>query len=265
MQSLFEQEEVNGYDYFPPEEGSIDQYFGRLGSGKTYALTAEILDALCRGQVVYANWKINFAGYDSRNSWWNRFLGMLGLEPYARVIPSENFHYLNFRDEALRRTFSDWLANLTDASVYLDEGHQWLNSYEKTEISRTKQNAVAGLRHRNVRLVIASQRFMNIHVQARANVNRFFQCNKTFDFFGFKRFKVSELELTGEDTLDTENPIGVTYYWGRRSVYESYDTKYLRDGLPSSQPNYGRLVPVSWREWWQIATTSARKGKIKTS
>ncbi|MEO5351472.1 MAG: hypothetical protein H7836_17785, partial [Magnetococcus sp. YQC-3] len=52
MLSLFEEEKVNGYDYFPPEEGSIDQYFGRLGSGKTYALTAEILDALCRGQVV---------------------------------------------------------------------------------------------------------------------------------------------------------------------------------------------------------------------
>ena len=41
-------------DFFAPLEGDNCLYFGRVRNGKTYSATADILDLLKRGEIVYA-------------------------------------------------------------------------------------------------------------------------------------------------------------------------------------------------------------------
>ena len=53
---------------FKPVEGQLAFYHGRVRNGKTYSATADILELLRRGEVVWANWKIDFSGFDERDS-----------------------------------------------------------------------------------------------------------------------------------------------------------------------------------------------------
>jgi len=75
-----EELEINMSDMFPAGEHGIYCYYGRIGMGKTYAMTADIISALMRGEIVYANYPIDWNGYDERKSLPALFFGILGIK-----------------------------------------------------------------------------------------------------------------------------------------------------------------------------------------
>lgn len=87
---------LNGYELCPPREGEINIYYGRIGQGKTSIGSLNIQESLMQGNVVFASWPIDWNGYDERNLWKYKILGVLGLKRYFIQYPKENFHHFNF-------------------------------------------------------------------------------------------------------------------------------------------------------------------------
>lgn len=247
-------QEIELLDLFHASEGEITQRYGRIGQGKTYGATADIIDELKRGHVVYANWKLNFQGIDQRND----LLFIIGslLFPWKKrffYFPKENLKYIQIDEN-----FIDTFSQLTDCSVYLDEGHVVFDSYEMAKMNMKKRTAVLHTRHFNRSINIISQRPTAIHVMMRANVNRFYKYEKLISspFLLFRRTEFQDME---NETVDEEKPLSVKLYFGKKSIYSLYDSKYLRNGMPDSQkvqfeaydlPYYQRvfqLFRVLWR------------------
>jgi len=235
-------DEIELLDIFPASEGMICQYYGRIGSGKTYAATADILELLRRGKVVYANWKINYSGYDERKSkfriftsivfpWINRFYN----------FPKENLIYFEISDSwAVKQGYKDfdtWVMSRTDCYMFADEGHVWIDSYAGTRIPMERRNIALHTRHFNRCICIITQRPTAIHVTMRANVNIFYKCEKIFSWGNIRRFKRSEFQEMLNESVDEdeEKCISVKHYWGRKRIFNSYDTKYLRGDQKQSQ------------------------------
>lgn len=244
MQQL---ENINILDYLPMNEADIVQYFGKIRNGKTYIATSDIIELLNSGQVVYANWRINWQGRDQREEWFMRLLGKLGLKKHFYVYPKENLKYLPV-DENFFETFS----KLTDCYVFLDEGHIAFNSYEMTRMQLGKQASILHTGHFDRAIRIISQRPTAIHVVMRANVNVFVECEKIFSTLGINIFRKTEYEeMTGDESVDRERPGRSKLYLGSRKIYEAYDTKYLRGNMPASQTNKTKIYKTKIKDWWK--------------
>jgi len=226
---------------FKPNDGEITQRFGRIGSGKTYGATADVIDELKRGHIVYVNWRINWNGFDQRSS----YLYVIGslLFPWKNKLtyfPSENLRFLPIDEH-----FIDKFSQLTDCSVYLDEGHVVFDSYEMAKMSMKKRVAVLHTRHFNRSIHIISQRPTAIHRMMRANVNRFYkyECLLKSPFLLFRR---TEFQDMTEETVDETQPLSVKLYIGKKSVFKAYDSKYLRGDTPDSQKLNATVYKVNY-------------------
>jgi len=250
--------EVDMFDLLPPQEGSMNQYYGRIGEGKTYAATVDALQDLAHGQVVYTSWKLDWQGYDERKSIWNRILFKLGLKKYFWIFPKENWRYFDMNaDDAL-----DQLGKLRDCIMYLDEGHLLLDSYLATKMERKDRATILHTRHFDRTINVISQRPTAIHVVVRANVNRFFKLEKVFDHrilwkWRIVRFRKTEFQDTGADDkpdetimIDPEsgqeigykNAVSTVHYFSRQKYRDAYDTKYLRSDMTRSQEQEAKRV-----------------------
>lgn len=267
---------VDLYELFPPNEGAISQYYGKIGSGKTYTATKDIVKRLKEGAVIYASWKIDWQGYDERTSKWQLFLGLLGKREF-RVFPKENLHHVDiFNLENLEvdgkptgKDFVSWLSGVTDCEIWLDEGHVAFDSYEKTRMDMARRNLALLTRHLDRSIVLISQRPIQIHVTFRSQVNRFFKCEKVSQsrLFGvrFQRTEFQETDGEGlpnekrkqqyneethmmEDTTEYEFAESVQRYRGDKKIYAMYDSKYRRGNLGHSQPNYTQVFHMRWVE-----------------
>lgn len=220
-------------DLFEPDEGSVNFYYGRIGNGKTYSATADILDYLSQGRVVYANWRINFEGFDERESFWHVFYKTLFFRKRFFRFPKENFHYFSPDDVDVK-----FLSKLTDCEVFIDEGQWIFDSYKGTDFSVEKRKLILHTRHFNRSLNIISQRTQALHVTARGQVNRFFKCEKkaTWPFLIFRRTEYQDMK---ENDVDEESePVSTKTYFASQKVLNAYNTKYMRDGVPKSQNVY---------------------------
>jgi len=231
-------------EFFPINEGSIDFIYGRIGNGKTLLATIDIKRRLARGEVVYCNWKIDVDNVDQTRNRFYVLLHALGLKRnLVRIDCKKNLHYLPVDDEYAQKQgyedFTDWLSRLTDCAVYLDEGHIIFDSYQHAKFSLRKRTAVLHTRHFNRSIVVVSQRPTAIHVSARANVNRFFKCERPLaglqKRLGLLFFVKTEYQDMLNETVDEEKPLASTWYFPSRKLLKSYDTKYMRGGLESSQ------------------------------
>lgn len=249
MSEILIPQKISVLDLLPPDEGEINQYYGRIGSGKTYTATADILRDLKRGQVVYANWKINFQGYDESKIWWKKWAYLLGLKRQLLVVPKENFHYFPISSD-----FTEKLSSLTDCKIYLDEGHLALDSYELSRMDISKRAAILHTRHFNRTINVISQRAMAIHVTVRANVNRFYRCECLFNLFGILLFRKTEFQdlMAGSETVDEDQEISRELYLGRKAVFNVYDTKYLRGDMPTSQTNFAYFLKPSLKQLFHL-------------
>lgn len=224
-------ENINLLEVFNPVEGEITQRYGRIGQGKTYGATADVLDELRRGHVVYVNWKINFDGIDQRNEPLYIIGGL--LFPWVKRFyrfPKENLRYI-----ATDVNFISNFEKLTDCSVYLDEGHVVFDSYEMAKMSMKKRVAVLHTRHFNRSIHIISQRPTAIHRMMRANVNRFYKYEKILHLGKLIIFRRSEFQDMIDENVDESESISTKLYIGSQYIYNAYDSKYLRGDTPASQ------------------------------
>lgn len=225
--------EIELLNVFPPAEGEITQYYGRIGQGKTYNATADILDLLRRGYVVYCNWRINWDGFDQRRSFLHVFVSI--ILPWRKrfyTFKKDNLKYLPVDEH-----FHDTFEKLTDCYVFLDEGHVVFDSYEMAKLSLAKRASILHTRHFNRSICIISQRPTAIHVAMRANVNRFYKCEKRWQWGPLIRFRRTEFQDMLNETVDDdeEKAISIKQYWGKASVFNAYPSKYLRGDTPDSQ------------------------------
>lgn len=238
--------DVDLYEIFEPFEGSIDQIYGRVGMGKTYAATKDIIDELMQGRVVYANWRVNFSGFDERSSFLHIILGLFGIKRAFYRIDKHNFHYLPLNDK-----FMGVFEKLTDCSVYLDEGHLIFDSYQHAKFSLQKRAAILHTRHFNRKLVIVSQRPTAIHVSARGNVNRFFKVERWLKW-PVLLFTKTEFQDMANETVDETKPLRTKMYLGKKSILQAYDSKYLRGDTPRSQDLAITAYKVGWFRSWLL-------------
>lgn len=230
-------------DIFMPSEGSVKLYYGRIGSGKTYAATSDILDLLSNGEVVYANWHINYNGFDERLSFWHTLVKFMFFKKLFFRFPKENLHYFNLDNTEpcpgcgkIHKVDITFLALLTDCHVFADEG-QWIFD-SRSRLDKDWRKLVLHTRHMNRTLNIISQRTQAIEISARGQVNIFYKCEKVADW-PWLFFKRSEYQDMKENDVDeAKEPVSVKRYWGRKKVMEAYDTHYLRAGIPRSQEVY---------------------------
>jgi zona occludens toxin (predicted ATPase) len=235
-------QEVELLDLFPAEEGMIAQYYGRIGGGKTYAATADILELLRRGKVVYANWRLHYEGTDERKSVAHALASI--IFPWKKRFynfPPENLIFFELSDKWAQdngyNDFTHWLATRTDCYIFADEGHIMFDSYAGIRMSIEKRASIYHTRHFNRNIFIISQRPTAIHVSMRANVSVFYRCERIWKFGGIVRFKRTEFQDILNESVDEdeEKIIDVKYYWGKSAVFEAYDSKYLRGDTAKSQ------------------------------
>jgi len=242
-------------DLFEPDEGAVNMYYGRIGNGKTYAATADILELLSRGRVVYANWHINYNGFDERFSFWHLFWKTLFFRSKFFVFPPENLRYFSPDEVTV-----EWLSTLTDCEIFIDEGQWVFDSYEGTRFSKEKRRLILHTRHVNRSLNIISQRTQAIQVSARGQVNRFFKCEKklSWPWLIFRRYEFQD--MVGDDVDETVDPVDIKTYFADKKVLNAYDTKYLRAGVPMSQEIYFDAYQLT--TWEKIRTIIGLRGHV---
>lgn len=234
----------------PNVEGEITQRFGRIGQGKTYGATVDVLDELKTGHIVYTNWHIDFNGFDQRNS----FIHLFGsiLFPWKnkfKVISKDNLRYI-----AVDEHFTENLSKLTNCSIYLDEGHVAFDSYEMAKMSMSKRVAILHTRHFDRAIHIISQRPTAIHRVLRANVNRFYKYEKFGSKWPFIIFRRTEYQDMVDENVDEEKPLSVKLYFLNRKIAKSYNSKYLRGDTLLDRPNL-KLVKLNiFQRLWRLIT-----------
>lgn len=221
---------------FKATEGSINMYYGKIGNGKTYAATSDILDLLKQGKVVYANWHIQVPDFDDRESFFMVFMNTILFRKRFYKIPcAQNLHYFDPEQFNSTAELVEWLSSLNDCHIFFDEGQDMFDSYEGTRFAKSKRRLILHTRHYHRTLNIISQRPTAIQVSARGNVNRFFKCVKlaTWPWIRFARYEFQQ--MTGETVDESGEPDSLKTYWGNSRVFNAYNTDYLAEGIPKSQ------------------------------
>lgn len=242
---------------FPIGEAFIDLIYGKIRQGKTYSGTASVWRDLKNGNVVYTSWPIDFDGYDERKIWWMRLLAKIGLKKNFLIIPKENLHYVNVI-EMTSEQFFEWLSTKTDCIIYIDEAQWVFDSYIKTMMEKNHRATIFTTGHFNRAIKVIAQRPMQIHTSLRGNIARYYKVEKIFGGFWFipARFRMTEFqELKSMDAVPDETTDEDGEYIHAESTEEffmnfevagSYDSKYLRGNMPSSQKNLAYYI---WRPW----------------
>ncbi len=221
---------------FQASEGSINMYYGLIGNGKTYNATADIHELLKQGKVVYCNWIIEVNDFDDRENFFILFWNLIFFRKIFYKIPCEkNLHYFSPENFNSKGELVDWLSKLNDCHIFFDEGQDIFDSYEGTQFSKAKRRLILHTRHFHRVLNIISQRPTAIQVSARGNVNRFYKCKKVLTFPWIRFARIEFQEMKGETVDETVKPISIKTYWGKKTIFNSYNTNYLSQGIPKSQ------------------------------
>jgi len=226
-------------------EGEGNLYIGKIRSGKTYGATADIWDELNAGKTVYATWPIQTEHVDDRENWLYILRGL--LLPWKKryfVIPTtENFHYINADTGEVdgiptftptTQGYLRYLNSLNHCSIYIDEAWRILNHVLISKPDMTDVFdliLVTGHKFRTVNVI--SQRLVGINPTFRDNVNRVYRFTKVATIFGVPRFMREEFQdFSGDFIAPDAVPESVKMYWGRKAIFDSYNSWYYGDLNP---------------------------------
>lgn len=218
------------YDVFQPVEGLNNVYFGKVRNGKTYAATADILDLLERGEVVFANWKINFEDFDQRRIFGIVLIKTVFNKDVFYVFKKSNFHYMNVTDDQSEDFMSvKEMHEVVGAHFFIDEG-QWLfNSHSRKDDIDSRHLIMEG-GHYCRTLNVITQRPSNIYVDIRSQVHIWYECEKVFQFGSFTRFVRWEIQEMKNDLpyKDPDKKCPSKAYWASSRVFNVYETHAMR-------------------------------------
>lgn len=246
-------------DEFPIGEAFVDCIYGKIRQGKTYTATALIWSLLREGNVVYANWPVNFDGYNERDYWYYRLMGILGLKKNFLVVPKENLKTFDLYAMNVEEFF-DWFKNLTDCVVVIDEAQLVFDSYLKTLMDKGHRMTLFATGHFNRALKVVTQRPMQLHTSIRGNIARYYKVEKIFEgrWIIPMRFKLTEFqELRTTDAVPNEDidengeyihAESIKRFWLKKKIANSFDTKYLRGDMKPSQKNLAQIWEIPWKK-----------------
>ena len=227
-------------DIFQAEEGEVQQIIGKTGNGKTYEATRRADEYLKQGMVVYTTWKLILPDYyDERESKTSLFFKtILFRKRFYKFDYKNNWRHLDID----RPDLIDFVANLTDCIVMLDEGQDVFDS--RGSIDKSSRKTITRTRHMRKTLIIISQRAQAVDVTARANVTFFYKCVKTRAWFYpfaiyFKIYRTEEMDSANFPIWDAPMENWTAELWkshfGNKRLYNMYNSWYLREGIEKSQ------------------------------
>jgi len=209
-------------ELFRPVEGFVSFYYGNIRNGKTYSATADILELLERGETVFANWNVNFDGFDERDSFRIAFVKFLFGKKNFYVYPKKNFHY--FHPDEIN---VEYLGRLVNVHIFIDEG-QWIFNSHVRNPDPEKRKLILHNGHYCRSLNIISQRPTNVFLDMRSQVQIWYKCEKrmTWPLLIFQR---TEFQQMKNNEPDEGMPVGrpKTYVADRR-IMEAYSTHAMR-------------------------------------
>ena len=217
-------------DFIDRQEGEIIFRFGKIGQGKTYGSTADVLDDLKHGWTVYTSWPMNFDGFDQRDSLFFVF-GSL-LFPWKndfKNIPKKNLKHIDVTAD----DFVEQLGKLKNCKVYIDEAHLGFDSYEGTKSNIKKRANVLHTRHFNRTLNIISQRPTAVSAYLRGNVDRYYKYTK-FGKYPFILFQRKEFQDMIDEVPDENSVESVKLYFFNKKIANMYNSKFMSGDLKKS-------------------------------
>jgi len=237
--TLLEMKTEEIFSIFEPVEGLNTVYYGKVRNGKTYAATADILELLERGEIVYANWNIDFEGLDERKSFARVLMKFLFGKPIFYNFKKDNFHYM-YLTVFNKPEFLGELNRLVGVHIFIDEGQWIFNSHLKTDDLDSRRLILEG-GHYCRTLNVITQRPQNILKDIRSQVHIWYKCEKVFQYRKIIRFVRWEIEDMQDDLPldpdDMEKKPPSKGYWGSSKVFNAYNTHGRRS------PDAKVLVP----------------------
>lgn len=253
-------------DVFQAQEGEIQQIIGKIGSGKTYESTRRTLEYLKQGYTVYTTWQMILPDYyDEREN--------KGLLFWRTLFFKKRFYRFDFKKNWIwldidRPDLTEFVANITDAIVMLDEGQDVFDS--RGRIDQGTRKILTRSRHMRKTLIIISQRAQAVDVTARANVTFFFKCVKSYAWFWpfahyFKIYRTEEMDINNfpiwEDGITGWQAELWHKHFGKKEVYDSFNSWYLRAGIPKSQEVGFEAYDLTL--WEKIKALFSKKERFK--
>jgi hypothetical protein len=204
-------------------EHGIYAYIGKLGQGKTYAMTRDVLSYLDKGRIVYTNYEISWPGYKQRPNIWHLFLALTFKKKIELVeYPATNLRYIN-TDEKFHENFQ----KLRNCIVALDEAYILFDSYQMAKMSMAERMSILQCRKLDKSILYTVQRASNIHVVLRGMTNVFYECSRISLFGTLKLFRRVAYDLAVDESVDKTAPLGAKIYTSRQKYFDAYDTKKL--------------------------------------
>lgn len=181
---------------------SIVLYTGRPGTGKTYNLTRDLIKALDSGEVVYANYKIFWEGYEGRKFNWRKLR-------FERVsYPASNLRSWN--------KLSD-LFHVEDGIIAMDEAHIYMRSRNWEKLPEEMERKLSQHRKDGLHIWGTVQAIQRIDVIFRELVDFWYVF--TDHPFWFTRY-----EFDIDQDKMKKFPLSKRWIWKRKKIYEMYDT-----------------------------------------
>jgi hypothetical protein len=214
-------------ELFTPVEGVNTVYYGKVRNGKTYSATCDILELLRRGEVVYANWEINFDDFDERENTGIVIMKFLFGKKYFFKYKKENFHYFSPDDIDV-----EFLSHLVGVHLFIDEGQWIFNSHVRENASDpvaiAKRRLILHGGHYCRTLNVITQRPVNLFKDIRSQINIWYKCSKRLKIGNFIIFMRETIEDMKDDIPDEEVVQSTKHYVGDKKIFKAYNTHAMR-------------------------------------
>jgi len=181
---------------------------GRPGTGKTYSLTRDVLDALEKGVVVYANYKIIWEGYKEKKSLWKKLLMFVGLKKEWIEYPKENLKRW--------KKLSD-LLDVEDGIIAMDEAHIYMRARNWEKLPEEWERKLAQHRKDGLHIWGTAQDIKRIDTIFRELVDYWYIYENSFLYF--KRW-----EFNIDNDKQKRFPMSKKFILKKRKFYNAYDT-----------------------------------------
>jgi len=246
-------------NFFIVQEGEGNILIGKIRQGKSYGASMMIIDLLERGNTVYATWPVHTLNIDDRESMFFILRGL--IFPWKKryfVIPTfENFHYINAETgevdgvptfEPTTKGYIRYLNSINHAHLFIDEAWRILNH---TLVAKSDMEdvfnmiLVTGHKFRTVNVI--SQRLVGINPTFRDNANRVYRFTKK-NFLFWTRFTREEFQdWQGDFISPDQKPEEVISYFGRKKIFDAYNSWYYGDLEPLHELKYRAFDLTYWQ------------------
>jgi len=178
-------------------------------SGKTYEMVRMIIQSVKNGINVASTITVDAEGI------------------YALIKKDRSLLGKIYKIERLSDT-----ENFTHGTIFIDEAWRIFDSYKGTDTSLETRNLALVTRHKYRTINVIAQRPTSVQVTIRGNINRYYKCVKTarWPWPRFARYEFQE--MTGETVNESVEPVSVKHYWGKKKVFDSYNSYFYGDLEP---------------------------------